>query len=184
MGALLRKILVWPSPSPFQRWSAASVEGVYKWRWIPVGTLDLISSHPASLADVSSWFLRCRSSNSLPRFLRSTVPSMDRGRGDGRARSKRSFDEFDSDAGRRLEQQLRGRLELAEERRQRKREVDRDWDRSRNRSPEWRRSEERRREEERCFAMGPSRPSEQQKRKKVGDEVQPRQCPRLRAFET
>jgi hypothetical protein len=93
---------------------------------------------------------------------------MDRGRGDGRAGSKRSFDEFDSDAGRRLEQQLRGRLELAEERRQREREADRDWDRSRNRSPEWRSSEERHREEEKRFTAGPSRPSEQQKRKKVG----------------
>jgi hypothetical protein len=77
-----------------------------------VGTLDLISSHPATLADVSCWFRKSRSSHSLPRFLRPTVPSMDRGRGEGRAGSKRSFDEFDSDAGRRLEQQLRGRLEL------------------------------------------------------------------------
>jgi hypothetical protein len=42
---------------------------------------------------------------------------MDHGKGDGRAGIKRSFDEFNSDAGRRLEQQLCGRLELAEERR-------------------------------------------------------------------
>jgi hypothetical protein len=129
-----------------------------------VGTLDLISSHPASLADVSSWFLRSRSSHSLPRFLRPSASSMDRGRGDGRAGSKRSFDEFDSDAGRWLEQQLRGRLELAKQRRQREREAERDWDRSHNRSPEWQRSDERRREEERRFAAGPSRPMEQQKR--------------------
>jgi hypothetical protein len=129
---------------------------------------DLISSHPPSLADVSSWFLRSRFSHSLPRFLRPSAPSMDCGRGDGRAGSKRSFDEFDSDAGRRLEQQLHGSLEMAEERRQREREAERDWDRSRNRSPEWRRSEERCREEERCFAAGPSRPMEQQKRRKVG----------------
>jgi hypothetical protein len=142
--------------------------GVFNWRWIPVGTLDLSSSHPATLADVASWFRRSRSSHSLPRFLCPTVPPMDRGRGEGRAGSKRSFDEFDSDGGRRLEQQLRGRLELAEERRQRECEADRVWDRSRNRSPEWRRSEERCREEERRFTAGPSRPSEQQRRKKVG----------------
>jgi hypothetical protein len=61
---------------------------------------------------------------------------MERGRGEARAGSKRQFDDFDSDAGRRLEKQLRSRLEYAEDRRQREWAASRDWDR--NRSPEWR----------------------------------------------
>jgi hypothetical protein len=133
-----------------------------------VGTLDLTLSHSASLAQVTSWFLRSRSSGKIPRSLRSTAPAMDHGRRDGWAGSKRSYDEFDSDAGRRLELQLRGRLEQAEEWRQREHDAGRDWDRNRNRSPEWWRGEDRRWEDERRFMAGPSRPMEQQKRKKVG----------------
>jgi hypothetical protein len=41
---------------------------------------------------------------------------------------QRSYDEFDSNAGRRLELHLRGRLEQAEEWRQRERDAGRDWD--------------------------------------------------------
>jgi hypothetical protein len=54
---------------------------------------------------------------------------MDRGRGDLRAGSKRSFDDFDSDEGRRLERSLRERAE--DERRRREREAGRDWNRYR-----------------------------------------------------
>jgi hypothetical protein len=42
---------------------------------------------------------------------------MERGRGDGRAGSKRQFDDYDSDAGRRLEMQHKSHLEFEEERR-------------------------------------------------------------------
>jgi hypothetical protein len=93
-------------------------------------------------------------------------PPMDRGREIPRAGSKRSFDEYDSDAGRRLESQLRGRLEYAEARRQRSREADREYDR--RRSPEWRRGEERRRKDERRSEAGPSFVTEQFSKKKVG----------------
>jgi hypothetical protein len=91
---------------------------------------------------------------------------MDRGWEIPRASGKRSFDEYDSDAGRRLESQLRGRLEYAEERRQRSREADRDY--GRRRSPEWHRGEERRHEDERRFEAGPSFVTEQFSKKKVG----------------
>jgi hypothetical protein len=91
---------------------------------------------------------------------------MDCGREMPRAGSKRSFDEYDSDAGRRLESQLRGRLEYAEARRQRDRDADHEWDR--RRSPEWHRGEERRRKDERRFAAGPSFVTEQFSKKKVG----------------
>jgi hypothetical protein len=130
---------------------------VYKWLWVPAGTLDLRFASPASLLDIQQWMCRTSSSLSSPRLLRPS--SMDRGREVPRAGSKRSFDEYDSDAGRRLEAQLRGRLEHAEFCRQRERGEDRDWDR--RRSPEWRRSEERRREDERRSAAGPSFVTEQ-----------------------
>jgi hypothetical protein len=42
---------------------------------------------------------------------------MERGRGDARAGSKRQFDDYDSDAGWRLEKQLWSRLEYEEEHR-------------------------------------------------------------------
>jgi hypothetical protein len=42
---------------------------------------------------------------------------MERGRGEARAGSKRQFDDYDSDEGRRLEKQLRSHLEYAEDRR-------------------------------------------------------------------
>jgi hypothetical protein len=80
---------------------------------------------------------------------------MDRGREMPRAGSKRSFDEYDSDARRRLESQLRGRLEYAEARRQRDRDAEHEWDR--RRSPEWRRGEERHREDERRDCLVDSR---------------------------
>jgi hypothetical protein len=79
---------------------------------------------------------------------------------------KRSFNDYDSDAGRRLESQLRRRLEYAEERRQRSREADRDY--GSRRSPEWRRGKERHREDERRFEAGPSFVTEQFSKKKVG----------------
>jgi hypothetical protein len=130
--------------------------GIYSWEWISVGTLDLNHSHPASLSDVCSWLRRTRSTRSIPRFLSPQILSMERGRGEGRAGSKRQFDGYDSEAGRRLEKQLRSRLEYEEEHRQRERAASRDWDR--NRSPEWRRSEDRRREEDRRAQGEPSRP--------------------------
>jgi hypothetical protein len=85
---------------------------------------------------------RTASSRSSPRIL---CNSMDRGREMPRPGRKRSYDEYDSDDGRRLEAQLRGRLEYAEARRQRDRDAERDWDC--RRSPEWRRGEKRRRED-------------------------------------
>jgi hypothetical protein len=93
---------------------------------------------------------------------------MDSGQNDGRAGSKRSYEEFDSDAWRRLEVQLRGRLEQAEDWHQREGDTGHDWDRTHNRSPEWRQGKDHRREDKRRFVAGPSRPMEQQKRKKVG----------------
>jgi hypothetical protein len=56
---------------------------------------------------------------------------MERGRGDGRAGSKRQFEDYDSDAGRRLELQLRSRLEHEEEHCQREHAAPRDWDHNR-----------------------------------------------------
>jgi hypothetical protein len=64
--------------------------------------------------------------------------------------------------------QPRGRLEQAEDWHQREHDTGHDWDRTRNRSPEWRQGKDHHREDERCFTVGPSRPMEQQKRKKVG----------------
>jgi hypothetical protein len=67
---------------------------VYKWLWIPRGTLDTTLSSPASFSDLTLWLSRTLSSLSCPRILRPS--SMDRSRGDLRAGSKRSFDDFDS----------------------------------------------------------------------------------------
>jgi hypothetical protein len=159
------RIVSSPTHSPSSPVFASRVRGVvYKWLWVPVGTLDLRSASPASLLDIHQWLRRTASSLSLPRLLRSS--SMDRGREMPRAGSKRSFDDYDSDAGRRLEAQLRGRLEYAEARRQRDRDSSCDWDH--RRSPEWRRDEERRREDERRSTVGPSFVTEQFSRKKVG----------------
>jgi hypothetical protein len=91
---------------------------------------------------------------------------MDRGREMPGAGSKHSFDEYDSDAGRRLEAQLRGRLEYAVARRQRDRNAEHEWDR--RRSPEWHRGEEHRREDEKRSTAGPSFVIEQFSKKKVG----------------
>jgi hypothetical protein len=91
---------------------------------------------------------------------------MERDRGEARAGSKHQFDDYDSDAGRRLEKQLRSCLEYAEERRQREWAASHDWDH--NRSPEWRRSEDRRREDDRRAQGEPSRPQDPAKRRKVG----------------
>jgi hypothetical protein len=57
-------------------------------------------------------------------------------------------------------------LEHEEVRRQRKRDAGRDLDH--NHSPEWRRGEDRRREDERRFVASPSRVQKQAKRRKVG----------------
>jgi hypothetical protein len=137
---------------------------VYKWLWVPAETLDLRSASPASLLDIQQWMRRTSSSLSSPRLLRPSP--MDRSREATRVGSKRSYEEYDSDAGRWLESQLRGRLEHSELHRQRERGDERDWDR--RRSPEWRRGEERRREDERRPATGPSYSTEQFSRKKVG----------------
>jgi hypothetical protein len=93
-------------PSPAAQ-PSPSVEGgpapLFKWRWIPVGTLDLTLSHAATLSDVRAWL---RSTGQIPRCLASATAvgplpvAMERGRGDPRAgSSKRSFDEFNSDEG-------------------------------------------------------------------------------------
>jgi hypothetical protein len=89
---------------------------------------------------------------------------MDHGRGELRAGSKRSFDDFDSDEGRRLERTLRERAE--DERRRREREAGREW--NRYRTPERRYEENRHREDDVRFEAGPSNQQEQVKRKKVG----------------
>jgi hypothetical protein len=89
---------------------------------------------------------------------------MDRGRGDLWAGSKRSFDDFDSDDGRRLEHTLREHAE--EERRRWEREAGREW--NLYRTPEQRYKENRRREDDMRFEAGPSNQQEQIKRKKVG----------------
>jgi hypothetical protein len=91
---------------------------------------------------------------------------MERGRGEGRAGSKRQFEDYDSDAGQRLEMQPWSRLEYEEECRQRERAGSHDWDR--NRSPEWCRGEDHHREEDRRVQGGPSRAQEPVKRRKVG----------------
>jgi hypothetical protein len=79
---------------------------------------------------------------------------MDRSGRDLRAGSKRSFDDYDSEEGRRLEGRLGERLEQGDLRRQRERESDRDWTRAR--SPERHHGEGYRREEDRRYAAGPS----------------------------
>jgi hypothetical protein len=89
---------------------------VFKWLWIPSGTLDLTLSFPASLTDLSQWLFRTSSSLSCPQLLRPPT-SMDRNRGDPRAGSKWSFDEYDLEEGRRLEVRLRERIEQGDLRR-------------------------------------------------------------------
>jgi hypothetical protein len=93
-----------------------------------------------------------RSTRSIARFLFPQIPSMERGWREGRAGSKRQFEDYDSDAGRRLEMQLRSRLEYKEERRQREQAASCYWDC--NRSLEWRRGEDHRWEEDRCAQGG------------------------------
>jgi hypothetical protein len=113
---------------------------------------DLTLSSPASISDLDLWLSRTHASLSCPRILH--PPPMDRSRGDLRAGSKRSFDDFDSEEGRRLEGRLRERLEQGDLRRQRERDADRDWNRAR--SLERHRGEGYRREDDRRYAAGPS----------------------------
>jgi hypothetical protein len=91
---------------------------------------------------------------------------MERSRGELRAGSKRSFDDYDSEDGRRLEVRLREHLEHGDLRRQREREADRDWNRAR--LPERHRGEGYRREADRRYAAGPSYSQGIAARKKVG----------------
>ncbi|KAK1607663.1 hypothetical protein QYE76_031336 [Lolium multiflorum] len=139
-----------PQPGPS---GEARSSPLLKWRWIPVGTLDLTLSHAATLSDVRAWLRSTRSTGQIPRRLSSvsTVGSppvcMERGRGDSRAGSnKRSFDDFNSEEGRGYEREVRERRSFADENRRRDR--DRDWTRDRAREPEWRRDGGRWREEE------------------------------------
>jgi hypothetical protein len=89
---------------------------------------------------------------------------MERSRGDARVGSKWSFEDFDSDEARRSERARRERQDQDDLRRQRARDAD--WERYR--SPEWRRSDGRRQEEDIRYEAGPSYVQEQVSRKKVG----------------
>jgi hypothetical protein len=138
--------------------------GVLKWLWVRAGTLAPTVTFPAPLSDVVLWRRRSRSSAS-PRLLSNlSSPPMERSRGDARVGSKRSFEDFDSDEARRSERARRERQDQDDLRRQRARDAD--WDRYR--SPEWRRSDGRRQEEDRRYEAGPSYVQEQVSRKKVG----------------
>jgi hypothetical protein len=164
----LDQVVFGPSPpGPPAHFSRSRSGEVFKWAWVRVGTLDPSLSFPAPLSDVESWRRRSRS-NPIPRLLckPSSSPPMDRSRGDPRVGSKRSFEDFDSYETRRNDRARRERLDQDALRRQRAREADRDWDRYR--SPEWRRSEGRRSDEERRYEAGPSYVQEQISRKKVG----------------
>ena len=120
--------------------ASAHVEGhggqarIYKWLWIPVGTLDLSLGFPASFVNVRRHKSQAKSlSPVLPSPSATSSGAMDRDWQDREHRGKRSFEESGRGGDRYRDEDLRFRLDHDQEAqrrqlRERKEEQARQWE--------------------------------------------------------